>query len=267
MKTSSELVKEIYLRLDKYSLVVQKDGDEGDSAYRSAIFAFLLNAINHPQAKEYYEVMIHNLSAEKGIFRRTANPDHWGHNPNNLSRDQAAAIILAATVNGDNETVDAFYKHAYHRSELVEIPKYGMTLRFINPILGFHQNIAPGTDAPESFRKVPDLLGIGEARNEIRRKRQWWKYPMLMIYDLDLVLAVKFRKKQLWDFDSLYCKDLIYANQHMPTPFSYLAKKLYAKTDYIVRLRVNYSDVNNGIEPLGELYELVCRKEINNETL
>lgn len=265
MKSSNEMVRDIYNRLDQYSLVVQKDGDQGDSAYRSAIFAFLLFAIKHPQAKEYYDVMIRNLSVEEGIFRRTAELTHWGSNPNNLSRDQAAAILLAAAVNDDVDTINAFNEHAYARKELLEIPKYGKALDFINTIVAFHQNVHPGTDAPDSFRKVPDLFGINQASNEIRMKGQWWKYPVLVLRDIGFLFDLSARKKHLWDYDSLMAKDLIYANMIMPTPASILAKKLYAKTDYIERLRINYADSNNGIEPLGELYELVCRKYINNE--
>lgn len=262
-RSPNEIIVDIYKRLDQHSLVVQKDGDQGDSAYRSAIFAFLLHAVNHPQAKEYYDVMIHNLSVEEGIFRRTAELSHWGSNPNNLSRDQAAAILLAAAVNNDQDTIDAFNEHAYARKELLEIPKYGSALNMLNTIVAFHQNVHPGTDAPDSFRKIPDLFGINQSSNEIRMKRQWWKYPVLVIRDLGFLFDLHARKKQLWDYDSLMAKDLIYANMVMPTPASLLARKLYKKTDYIERIRINYADENNGIEPLGELYEYVCRKYID----
>lgn len=261
----NQIIKDIYSRLDQYSLVVQNDRDEGDSAYRSAILSFLLFALKHPQHKEYYQVMIESLTASPGMFRRTANHLHWGYNPNNLSRDQASAILLAATVNGDNKTVEDFYNNAYSRKELVEVPKWGNWLQKVNSWVGFHQNIHPGTDTTDDYRQVPDLLGINEASNEIRRKKQWLKYPVLMLRDLSLIAGLYFRKKQTWDYDSLYAKDLIYANMIMPTIFSWIAKKLYAKTDYIERIKYNYADVNNGVEPLGELYELVCRKHINGE--
>ena len=265
MRPMNDIVKDIYYRLDSDSLVVQKDGDQGDSAYRSAIFSFLLTVLKHPQAKDYYEVMIHNLSVKPGVFHRTNNPNHWGFNPNNMSRDQAAAVLLASSVAGDNGTIDEFYTNAYKRNELVEIPKYGKALSIANYIIAFHQNVHPGTDAPPEFRKVPDVLGLGEGRNEIRRKHQWWKYPVLVLKDIGFLIDLKLRKQRLWDYDSLLAKDLIYANMVMPTPISKLAAKLYSKTDYISRIRNNYADENNGIEPLGELYEMACRKYINNE--
>lgn len=267
MRPVNEIVDDVFARLDQYGLVVQADGDEGDSAYRSAIFAFLLRAVGHPKAFPFYANMISKLMIVDGVYSRTANPLSWGHNPNNLSRDQAAALMLAGSVFQDHSGIDAFYRKCYERSELKDIPKYGKLLSVLNPIVGFHQNIHPGTDAPENFRKIPDVVGISEARNEIRRKRQWWKYPLLVIRDIGFLIDLKFRKNQLWDFDSLYAKDLIYANENMPTPFSLLARKLYKRTDYIDRIRFNYSDVNNGIEPLGELYEYVARKYINGETL
>ncbi len=265
MRPINDIVQDIFDRTDQYGLVVQKDGDEGDSAYRSAIFSFLLKILNHPSANEYYLNMIHQLTVVPDIYCRTATPLHWGHNANNLSRDQAAALMLAATVNESHRIVDGFYSKCNQRDELKTIPKYGMLLNKLNKVIGFHQNIHPGTDAPDNFVKVPDLVGIGESRNEIRRKRQWLKYPLLLIQDLGFLIDLKLRKKQLWDFDSLYAKELIYANMSMPTPFSLLAKRMYKRTDYIERIRFNYSDVNNGVDPLGELYELACRKFINND--
>lgn len=267
MRPVNEIVDAVFARLDSYGLVVQKDRDDGDQAYRTAIFAFLLKMINHPRAELFYENMIAELEATPGIFRRAANPASWASNPNNLSRDQASALMLAASAFNDHETVEKFYEKCYQRSELVEVPKYGKFLKMINPVVGFHQNVHPGTDASPDFRKIPDVIGISEARNEIRRKRQWWKYPLLLIRDVGFLVDLKFRKKQVWDFDSLYAKDLIYANEVMPTPFSLLARRLYSQTDYIARIRNNYSDTNNGIEPLGELYEYVARKYINKEEL
>lgn len=263
MRPVNDIVQDIFDRTDEYDLVVQKDGDSGDTAYRSAIFAILLKLVKHEKADLYYKSMIHGLTVSPGVFHRSNNPSHWGFNPNNFSRDQASALMLAASMYGDNETVELFYNKCYDRPELKQIPKYGKFLYYLNSFVGFHQNVHPGTDAPDSFRKVPDLVGISEARNEIRRKRQWYKYPLLMLRDIGFIIDLKLRKRQLWDFDSLYAKDLIYANQNMPTIFSYIAKKLYKRTDYLIRLRNNYADVNNGIEPLGELYERVCLEFIN----
>lgn len=267
MRDINSIVEDVFERTDEYGLVVQRDGDAGDSAYRSAIFSFLLKMVKHPSSNEYFLNMIHQLTVVPDVYCRTPNPLHWGHNPNNLSRDQAAALMLAATVNDSPLVVEGFYNKCYDRKDLKDIPKYGIVLKFLNPIVGFHQNIHPGTDAPDSFRKVPDPVGIGEARNEIRRKRQWFKYPLLVLKDIGFLIDLKLRKNQLWDFDSLFAKELIYANENMPTPFSLLARRLYSQTDYIARIRNNYADTNNGVEPLGELYELVCRKYINGENL
>lgn len=262
--TNEELVKVITSKLDENSLIVQKDRDSGDQAYRSGIFAFLLFAIDHSQAKDYYEIMKSHLEAMPGIWRRSGNPKHWGYNPNNLSRDQAASLMLAATVNNDNEACDEFYAACHNRESLAEVPDIGPLLVRWNNKVGFHQNIHPGTDAPASFRKCPDVVGIGEHRNEIRRKNEWWKYPWLMILDFGFLVDLYLRKNQTNDFDSLYAKDLIFANIRIPTMFSWLAKKFYKRTDYVVRLRDNYSEAHgkNGNEALGELYVQVCERYI-----
>lgn len=266
LRPTNQIISDIVSsRLDKDSLIVQFDYDPGDSAYRSAIFAFLLNKLDHPQANEYYKIMISKLTVSPGVLHRTNNITHWGYNPNNLSRDQVAAIKLAATVNGDDKIIEEFNEKALDRKELKEVPRWGWLLKIVNKFVSFHQNVHPGTDAPPEYRKIPDMFGWNEVSNEIRRKKQWWKYPWLVVRDVAFIYGLYERKSQPWDYDSLYAKDLIYANSVLPTPFSRLAKKLYAKTDYIERIRINYSDKFNGVEPLGELYEIVCRKFINDE--
>lgn len=266
MRQINLIITDIVKRLDENSLVVQRDGDPGDSAYRSSIFAFLLKMMEHPQAKDYYDVMISHLTVSPGVFHRTATSSHWGYNSNNLSRDQAAAIKLAATVNNDVQSIEEFNEESHNRQdELAQIPRWGKWLAKINWLIPFHQNVHPGTDAPDNFRKIPDTFGWNEISNEMRRKDKWWSYPLLLVRDVAFIFGLYERKKQLWDYDSLYAKDLIYANLVMPTPFSWLAKKLYRRTDYIKHIRFNYSDDNNGVEPLGELYEVVCRKYINEE--
>lgn len=263
---SNSLIKEIYQRLDEYSLVVQYDRDAGDSAYRSALFAILLKLNNHPQAKEYYDVMLHHLQISPGIFIRTPTENFWGSNPNNLSRDQAEKILLAAYLFQDQQTYDTWYNKMYHRQEeLIEITPHGKLLSLINKIIPFHQNVHPGTDAPPEFRKIPDLIGINEITNRIRAKHKWYLYPVLMLLDFSYIIGVPLRRYNEWDGDSRTVIDLIYANEIYPTPLSYLAKLIYKHTDYIERIRNNYSDENNGIKPLGELYILICRKYINNE--
>lgn len=266
MRPTNQIISDIVSsRLDKDSLIVQFDYDSGDSAYRSAIFAFLLNKLNHPQAKEYYNIMIKKLTVEPGEFHRTSNILHWGYDSDNFSRDQAAAVKLAATVNEDYDVIETFNKKSYDRKELKQVPKWGWLLSILNTFIPFHQNIHPGTDAPLEYKQVPDMFGWQEVSNDMRRKGGWWRWALLVVRDVAFIYGLYERKGQPWDYDSLYAKDLIYANSVLPTPFSMLAKKLYAKTDYIERIRTNYADKFNGIEPLGELYEVVCRKYINEE--
>ena len=268
MRPINDIIKDIYARLDKYSLVVQKDLDVGDSAYRSAIFSCLLKLIDHPQSNEYYHIMLQELTVSPGVFHRSANSSSWAYDPLNFSRDQAAALMLAASLHNDNQTTKQFYYECRHREMLLnQIPKWGKYLSIINPVIGFHQNVNPGANCLPSDRKVPDLVGNGEWANQIRNRGQWWLYPFLILLDISFVLGLYLRKKQLWDFDSLYAKDLIYANLKYPTIFSVIARIFYTKTDYINRIRNNYADANNGIEPLGELYELVCRRYINKENI
>lgn len=259
----NKLVKAIYARLDQFSLVVQKDGDSGDSCYRTGLFAFLLKVLEHPQASEYYKIAEHNLRVSYGIYHRTANPTSWAYNPNNLSRDNASKLMLAVAINNDNLAQDEFYDQCHHRTSLAEIPMYGKLLRALNWLIGFHQNVNAGANVNSSSRKIPDLIGIDEISNVIRSRSKWWLYPILCIYDVQFLIGLYARKKQVWDFDSLMAVNLIYALIKYPTPLALLARMLYSKTDYKERIAYNYSDDMNGMQPLGDLYVLACKKFID----
>lgn len=267
MRDVEDIVEDVKKRLDQYHLVVQKDGDQGDSAYRSGIFSFLLTVLDHRFAKAYYSNMTYKLQTghDNAVFRRTAEPTHWGYNSNNFSRDQASGVMLASCARGDDLLVSRFYQNRRRTLLVSQGVPYAKWLEPFRKLVGFHQNVAPGTGYPPEYRKIPDLTGIMEAANVVRMRRSWVYYPYLLLTDLSLLTGLYSRIKQTWDFDSLYAKDLIYANTSMPTPWSLLARILYSRTDYIERIRNNYADSNNGNEPLGELYEVACRKFINRE--
>lgn len=214
-------------------LICQRDGDQGDTAQREG-----LNLCLNPSS-ERLALVKSKLKVSKGIYRRNSDPDHWGSNPNNLSRDQRAMLELAFAMNGDKQ-------------ELSEAACY------IGKRFGFHQNVHPGTDAAEGFRKVPDVVSPGELAVYIRGLDKWWLRPLLYVLDLGLLVDIKYRKK--WDGANMGAINILYANQKYPTLVAKLAKKMCPWTDYKKEIINYYSDDNNGIPALGEMY---CRT-INN---
>lgn len=229
------ILKALESRTDKYGLIVQKDGDQGDSAYRTALLSSLLTIYDVDGYEDFYKNMLDQLTVRPGVFRRTAEPTHWGYNENNLSRDNAAKIILAAAINFDKQTIKTWFKQMLSRG-----------LR--------HQNVHPGTDAPDEFRKQPDVISLRELANVIRGLDLWYFYPVLTILDFTFIGDLFFRTRQPWDYDSLMAIELIYANLAYPTIFSKIAAYFYKKTDYQYRIEMNYADINNGIAPLGAFY-------------
>jgi hypothetical protein len=80
-----------------------------------------------------------------------------------------------------------------------------------------------------------------------------------LFLDLFLLGDLYFRKKNSWDYDNMLASQIMVSNFRYKTPFSVLAKKLYAKTNYKETI-VNYYD--GGLPLLGELYVLVSKQLI-----
>jgi hypothetical protein len=230
--------------MDEWGLIVQKDGDGGDSAYRTALAATLFNMVGVPMGGL---MLTHNLISQcylgSGIWRRHPDTGEWYSDPDTFSRDQMAKVMLALMVGG-------FEIHAKQ------------TLWTMAKRLFFHQNIQKN-DSEEIQWKMPDIMSPGEWSNIIRGFDWWLLYPVLLILDLKFLADLHFRKQTPWDYDSLMAIDLAYANMVMPTWVSHYVAKCYRTTDWKERIMHNYADVNNGIEPLGKLYVHVCDKIFN----
>lgn len=218
---------------DTYGMICQYDGDSGDTAQRQGLNVVLLSLANHNiEAEHQMNITIKELKADEGIYRRTANPDHWGYNPNNLSRDQRAMLELAMAATGN--------------------PELKVAAKYIFKRGGFHQNTHPGTDADAKAWKIPDYVSPGELAVYIRGLNMWYLYPVLTVLDLGLVADVFFRSR--WDGANMSAVNILYANKKYRTVFSVLAKRLMPKEEYKKEIKHYYFLEKNGIPPLGDMY-------------
>lgn len=247
----------------------QRDGDQGDSSQRDALAYALLallkaptDHLGRPLAQGYEEtVKLHEASP--GLYRRSPDPSYWGYNPNNLSRDQHSILRIAMGANKDTKRVKESF--------------FMMAKRF-----AFHQNYHIGTDVPEvkpksvifmikvykfftgkdtDYWKVPDIMTPAEVASGIRSLNLWVLFPLLVVLDLFLLLDLVLRVvglSKLWDSDNMGALTMLYSYKKMCTPVSWLAMKLYKRTDFMARIKNYYSEDNgaNGIVPLYELYKL-----------
>jgi hypothetical protein len=242
---------------------VQSGGDGGDTCHRmfTMHFRLLLQFKLAIEKGTSLPPVVHNISkliqekglasgdatmillkAENGIFRRHPNPDFWGSDPNNLSRDQMIGLIcfiaFLATRSGD--LGKRFRKEL--RQLLWACLKRGM----------FAQNIYPNwVDARKDSsvkKKTPDLLppdvwGLF-ARGFTASFAAPLAIPFILLGDLFLVLSVvmklwapinkdgtfQFRLPQPDDVDDDNMHNSLMLSQHVcPTPMSWLARKLFKR--------------------------------------
>lgn len=216
----------------KNNIVVQHDGDSGDSCQRTATYVFLSKIIeNHVDAN-----MLLEIQSSPGRFRRSNDPKHWGFRPSNCSRDQVSIARIALKSVG----MMSFFKKSY----------INQAFR-----LGFHQNFLKGTDDIDEKWKVPDILSPGEVAILIRGLNLWILWPVLIVLDLLRTLDIIFRDKNNWDQDNMLAQHLYFSVKYMSTPVSVLNMIFYFKTNYMERIKNYYSLENNGIPPMIDLFQ------------
>ena len=228
----------------KLGVISQHDLDQGDSANRDGVFFALAGLLKAPKdfmgrdLPQGWEETIKQHEASPGLYRRSPDPSYWGYRVDTTSRDQQQALMLGMAIMGDKKRLKEAWK--------------GLMSRF-----GFHTNKYPIWPDTDSKPKIPDFLGITEVTSYIRGMSKWYLYPVLCLLDLGYLIDLKLRGGQKWDYDNLLAPSLLYANKKYMTPASWLAMKLYKKTDWLEQIHNYYRDDNgnNGIMPMYELYK------------
>lgn len=229
-------------------LLVQKDGDGGDSSHMTALASgLLLLCDDAANADNYFNALVNRCTPIKGIWIRHPDQSKWYSNINNLSRDSAHAIMWCLSVwsihygsNYAKEIIKDFWRRKIKR-------------------FGFHQNIHIGCDVPsnETGYKIPDITSPEEISQFFRAFNLWWTYPIISVLDLSLLINVIFGRKK-WDSDFLLAKNIILANMKYKTVFGLIAKFVYKRTDYKNKISNYFFKTGNSIEPLAEIYNRVC---------
>lgn len=217
----------------KNNIVVQNDGDSGDSCQRTSTYLFL-NSVLGDTSKA--AIMFFEIQSSLGRFRRSNDPKHWGFRPSNCSRDQVSIARIAMAHTG--------YKKAFKKSYLNQLLR-----------LGFHQNFLKGTDDLDEKWKIPDIMSPGEVAILIRGMNLWILWPLLLVLDLLRSFDVAFRNKNNWDQDNMLSQHLYYSVLKMPTPIGVFNLAFYLRTNYMDRISNYYSLENNGIPPMIDLFK------------
>lgn len=223
----------------------QKDLDQGDSSQRDGHFFALAGLLKvaqdfmgRPLGQGWSEVALLHEAAI-GLYRRSPNPNYWGYNPNNFSRDQHSVLRLAMAVMGDTKRLK--------ESTIAMIKRFG-----------FHQNTHKGIDDPNNKWKIPDIMTPMEWAVIIRGLNLWYLYPVLLLLDATLFIDLALRKNDNWDQDNMLALNMLYSYKKYRTPCSHLAMKLYKRTNFMDRI-TNYYRIdgdNNGLAPMADLFKL-----------
>lgn len=243
------------MRRDYWSIIVQADGDGGDSAQRTGSAYALWAAIGADQDDRGKSVVdgflydLDKLTVAPGrhirhpIFEAPKNGRYtpWYGNPDNFSRDQSvvlqAAMVLLGTRRQLKELVIARAKNFF-----------------------LHFNSQSYDDQEPITKKFPDIPAPIEFAQFIRGLDLSLLKPLLYVLDLQLLTDLLFRtvnKRNAYDSDNMFLPVLLSSLCKYPTFIGKIAKKLYARTNAVKMLRAYHSEANgnNGNENLGELYQ------------
>lgn len=202
---------------DKYGLIVQSDGDGGDSAQRLG-FYYTAAFLHHPNGSRYqdnrWKLMraLDTIEVKPGTYIR--NPVRW-NDPGDFSRDQQTPLVIAM----------GFFKmdRRLFRMAKEHLKRFGK-----------YQN---GDYAS------PEHWGF-----YIRSLRLWYLYPLLIMGDMftllnTLILCLfKGRDPDNVGDDLNHILSLVQSHFIMPTPVSFIAKRLYE----------DFRPYNNGNAILGQ---------------
>lgn len=231
-----KVLHNIGMFIDAYAIIVQKDGDGGDSLHREGLYAFGKWLYYHhetntvvfadPPEREDPKKVIDKFEVKPGIFVRHPDPNKWSSNYKTTSRDQMVPLIAYCGAYQDYPRLWRLFKATASRGF-------------------FAQNLidnGPG----KTKKKVPDTM-LFHLGLFIRAGGPWTKplYPLLFVTDtLHLAGTLlhqipihwverekRLRWKEMRDTDDN--NTLVYhlmALSFKPTPISWLDRQIYAWT-------------------------------------
>ncbi len=237
-------------------LISQLDKDMGDTLQRTGSYYTLLHFLDvehddlgRTLAEGYHQDM-QQLTAGKGIYRRSNDPDYWGFDASNCSRDQIfaaqSAIVTFRDFTRGRELFTQFFKRGFLNQNI-------------------RKNWAYPGDAEYKW-KWPDIPTPSQLSLLLRGLGSSLVYPVVFLLDaamvVDVTLFRKLNARELWDYDIKMLPALIAANSYQPTIWSRLALKYYLQQRADVADRIVYYNQKqfNGIQPLASIYNLALDK-------
>lgn len=234
-----QFMQELPNYLSSTGLLVQKDGDSGDSCQRMGTIHSLLYLLDDPELDLFCVSLLAPptlVKADWGYFRRSDDPNFWGFDPRCTSRDQLATIKMAL---GRKDLALAFLRQ---------------TMR-----MGFHQNYY---DVLENRYHIPDPMIPSELSVYARGLLGPFSWLITWFTDLGFMVDELFRdasELNVWSQDNMLALGLLHACHIYPSPTAKLTMKSYKTTNFMYRIE-QYHGKGNGCLPLLYLFKMAFLK-------
>jgi len=214
---------------DNNGLIVQRDGDGGDTAGREGDYFFHLGLTGYVYTD--FDRVLEALQVSPGVFIR--NPVHY-NDPKDFSRDQTVPLILAMGEMGRTKVLKLLLKK--------QIKNY---FRYQNN----------------------DIGAFSDVGYYIRAFKAWYLYPVLVLTDLQLIGESIIRciqgKNPVDTSDDInHTLALLQSQNRFPTVGSYIARKIYKlfRPGGIQAAWDRYFSPESGANPFNDLYRDLISK-------
>lgn len=217
------------MNYDSNGLIVQLDGDGGDTAGREGDYWFFVGVNKYFCSRNFKDVLF-MLQVNAGEFIR--NPVHY-NDPKDFSRDQTVPLILAM---GEMKE--------YNILKLVFWKQVRNWFRYQNGDIGF----------------------LGDFGYYIRAFRWGWLYPVLLISDIQLLMNSFIRVIRGSDTntsdDINHTLGLIQAQNIYATPISWVARLVYKwlRRGGVQKAWDNYFNPKSNANSFNEMYRPLIKK-------
>lgn len=231
--------------------------DKESLAREQAKFAQELDILTYVEDVKDKEQTIIRTIPHPGTYVRHPSPctPNWAGNPHTFSRDQQRSLVFAmGALKQKRKLLQAFWKHILR--------------------LGWYQNDqeTDGTSIPLYRRDVapPDVLGeylrAGYMAGFYFLAVLW---PLLFASDIFLIIGLlgnlyKWKEDPTNVDDDNQLLELLQAKVALPTPLSFLARKIYKyfRPGGVLKAFTTKHRLESGSPPFTELYTDIINKEL-----
>lgn len=234
--------------LDSKSLLIQKNGDGGDSLNRTC-HAQILTTILDIKFLKIGAIGQLNHPYRHGRFRRSWHEGKWYAEYDRMSRDQFIPLLMWYGIAAPKVLWWIFLDHL-KRGLLFT---YNTRRNYVYALAEEHYAKSPPDVKWRYEWKCPDLTGPEVWGLYIRGFWNYWLYPLLWIFDIETVLSsivIRLRPKK--DDCINHAVILEYQKYRMPTLLTYLANLITPRS--LLQKRLDTFFGKDDEPPLNEIY-------------